>query len=128
MGDANGCRLFEVREKAPKHGRPTTLVSQLQTVMNNRNRPSEGPEVWPISANELRARCHLLSRFPYSIVHVVAHDGHSGGGALQAQARVLLRAFDGAEEIVEACPQARERGRRGGAVSRNTWLRVSGLH
>ena len=35
----------------------------------------EGPEVWPISVDDPRARRYLLSRFPYSIVYVVAVDG-----------------------------------------------------
>jgi len=35
----------------------------------------EGPEVWPVSVDDLRARRYLLSRFPYSIVYVVAVDG-----------------------------------------------------
>jgi toxin ParE1/3/4 len=35
---------------------------------------ADGPEVWPISADDTRARRYLLSRFPYSIVYVVAND------------------------------------------------------
>ena len=35
----------------------------------------EGPEVWPISVDDPRARRYLLPRFPYSIVYVVAVDG-----------------------------------------------------
>jgi hypothetical protein len=30
----------------------------------------EGPEVWPISVDDPRARRYLLLRFPYSIVYV----------------------------------------------------------
>jgi hypothetical protein len=55
----------------------------------------EGPEVWPISVDDPRARRYLLSRFPYSIVYVVAVDGwHHGScrGAHQAQARLLAAA------------------------------------
>ena len=35
----------------------------------------EGPEVWPSSVDDPRARCYLVSRIPYSIVYVVALDG-----------------------------------------------------
>jgi toxin ParE1/3/4 len=35
----------------------------------------EGPLVWPLSAYDRRARWCSLSRFPYSIVYVVAEDG-----------------------------------------------------
>jgi hypothetical protein len=63
----------------------------------------EGPEVWPISVDDPRARRYLLSRFPYSIVYVVAVDGgitvaavahtqRKCRGAHPAQARLLAAA------------------------------------
>jgi hypothetical protein len=38
-------------------------------------RIAERPSVWPPSEHDPRARRYLLSRFPYSIVYVVAEDG-----------------------------------------------------
>ncbi len=34
----------------------------------------EGPLAFPVSAYDPRARHYLLSRFPYSIIYVVAND------------------------------------------------------
>ena len=38
-------------------------------------RITERPSVWPASEHDPRARRYLLSRFPYSIVYLVAEDG-----------------------------------------------------
>jgi plasmid stabilization system protein ParE len=38
-------------------------------------RIAERPLLWPASEHDSRARRDLLSRFPYSVVYVVAEDG-----------------------------------------------------
>lgn len=97
--------------------------------MNNRNRPSERREVEPISADDVRPRWYSLSRFPYSIAHAVADDGHSGRGAPQAQARVLVAArLTERKKSSKLAFRPASGAAAVSAVSRNTWLRVSGPH
>ena len=63
-------------------------------------RIAERPLMWPASEHDARARRYLLSRFPYSVVYLVAEDEsvtlplsrtpsgarHTGGGASNRRA------------------------------------------